>query len=286
MAEGGASGGGETPAAADPAAAPAAGAAGDPPASAAAADGGATGGAAGGSESAGSTGATGASGTSEPKPADWRDKRIATLTAQLRATQQARGPAATPPVEPATASGEAAVPASEVERLANERATAIAEAANFNARCEATAAAGMAAYGQEPFQARVTAIRNTMDMQNPAENQIFLAFLDAAMETGKGHDVLFALGTDLNEASRIMGLSPARMGAALARKADALAVANAASGSGAAAATPPKPVTPVGGRGGSREVIAADDKDRADTLNVADWMARREEQLNARRAAR
>ena len=44
-----------------------------------------------------------------------------------------------------------------------------------------------------------------------------------SLETGQAHEVLYALGQDINEASRIMGLRPTAQAVALAKFADKLA---------------------------------------------------------------
>ena len=99
------------------------------------------------------------------------------------------------------------------------------------------------------------------------------------MELDKPEAIIHALGSDLNEAARILALDPVRMGvevAKLAMRADA--------GPGVSAAA--RPITPVGARGAAHTAISADDPDKADRLSTAEWMKRREAAVAAKHTGR
>lgn len=106
--------------------------------------------------------------------------------------------------------------------------------------------------------------------------------VEAALESGIAPKVILALGKDLDEAHRIMQLSPARAAAAVAKyaaklEADATAAPEPKPGT---KAPPPVPGV-VGGRAGTASRSLDDDK-----ISVDDWMKQREKELKARREAR
>ena len=234
-------------------------------------------GAAPGSEATGSGAAAGAAATSAAPAGDWRDKRIAKLTAQLREAQ-AKAAGATAGAKPGEAAAGDVVPASEVDRLANERAAVLAAQAEFNSRCNAAALAGRQAFGDAQFNSRVEGLKQLMDREDAVSQATYFAFLEAALDTGEGPRLIFELGGDLNEASRIMGLPPVKMGIELERRAKAQA---AAGGNDLAGSKAPKPITPVGARGRSHDAIDPRDPARADNIDTAEWMRRRNEQVAA-----
>jgi len=207
-----------------------------------------------------------------PKPAepavpkeDWRDKRIATLTARLRERERQ---GATP--QPAAA-GEAPLTQADVDRLADQKAAAIAAAQSFNERCNAAAIAGRAAFPD--FNTRLGELTKLVDRQDQESVGTYNRFLQAALETGQAPKVIHALGGDLNEAARIMALPPAAQGVALARLADK---------EPEPVSRVPKPITPVGGRGAAATEIDPRDPERADNLTTDAWMERRAAQIAAR----
>jgi hypothetical protein len=211
----------------------------------------------------------------EAKPAkpDHRDRRIAKLTAQLRELQ---GQAKTTPggaeAQPAM------VPASEVESLATQKAQTLAAQAEFNRQCNEAAATGKATFGEAEFSARVQELTKLVDVQDTGSVQQYNAFLSAAIRTGEGPRLIHQLGGDLDEADRIMALDPVNMGIELTK----LALAK---GTGPEATKAPDPLKPIGARGTSHEAISPGDPERADRLSTAEWMRRREAEVNARAAA-
>lgn len=198
-------------------------------------------------------------------PEDWRDRRIAQLTARLRESE--RRAAAQEPAQPGT---QPIADQAELDRLVEARAAERAAINEFNRQCNETAEAGRKQFGSE-FDSRVQGLLGLIDRGDPQDALRYNQFLSAAIETGEAATLLHRLGGDLNEASRIMNLSPVRMGIELARLAakPEEQVSNA-----------PRPIRPVGGTaGGSRDPIDPADPDRSDRLSTREWMARREAQL-------
>lgn len=103
-------------------------------------------------------------------------------------------------------------------------------------------------------------------------------FVEAALATGKGADVMYALGKDPLEASRILTLPPMGQAVALATLAHSIQ-----------APVPPKtitsapaPVSPKVGGGKTTNTPSLDDTN----MSTADWIALREKQLAASKGNR
>ena len=118
-----------------------------------------------------------------------------------------------------TTRSEKALSPAEIQALVSEEAAK----QNFNERCNATATEGRAAHAD--FD---KVVLGDLTSVSPAVGQngrpmLGSACWRAALETGQAHEVLYALGQDINEASRIMGLRPTAQAVALAKFADKLA---------------------------------------------------------------
>ena len=198
------------------------------------------------------------------KTQDWRDRRIAQLTARLRESER-RSAGATPSAPPATETAE-------LDALVQARAAELSAAETFTRQCNETAAAGRAAFPD--FDTSVVALKSLVEGGDQADLVRYNQLLVAAIETGEAPRLLHVLGKDLDEASRLMALSPVKMGIEMARLA---AKAPAAEPSGI-----PRPIRPVSPGSGSHERIDPDDPERADRLSTREWMARREAKLAAR----
>ena len=122
-----------------------------------------------------------------------------------------------------------------------------------------------------------TFLKEVADLDNPIDAAKYTAFIDAIIETGDGPRLIHELASDPSEAERIFKLSPVKQGIALAKLAAMEAPASTAA---------PKPITPVGNRAGSRIPITPDDVGRADNLSTAEWMARRNQQVEEQRKTR
>lgn len=204
------------------------------------------------------------------KPEDWRDSRIRVLTARLREEQEKNKQAA--PTVPDSSVQPASAGRSEAEIRAQVAAElqAQASAKAFNEACNAVAQKGKLAYPD--FDPRVNELKKLVtDWNDPGQVSPYNQFLAAAIETGEGEKILHALGGDLDEAARIMSLSPIKMAVELTKM---------AGGQGAVQLSgAPKPITPVASRNAQHTAIDPRDVSRADNLSTAEWMKRRNEQV-------
>ena len=93
----------------------------------------------------------------------------------------------------------------------------------FDARCNASVAEGRKAH--EDFDKIVLGDLTSISPISGANGRPVLPvpLVEAALETGNAHEVLYALGKDASEASRIMALRPTAQAVALAKFADKLA---------------------------------------------------------------
>ena len=193
-----------------------------------------------------------------------KQERIDRLTAekaelqrQLEAARAGQG---------ADAQARAAEITREATRLAQEEAQKIASWNSFTGALNSAIAEGQKEFGAEKFDAQVAALRALHDQNDPDTHQRYLNLLQAALDTGAAPKLIAALGEDPNEAARIMGLSPTKMGVELGK----LAVRDVEVVSAA-----PKPITPIDGRGRNHVAIAAEDPERSDSLDTRVWMERR-----------
>jgi hypothetical protein len=216
-------------------------------------------------EAGSATGGEGGSASPKPPVVDWRERRIAQLTAKLREAE-ARASA----VPPAAA----AAPQADLS-LVETRARELAAAQRFNDQCNDAATAGRQEFTD--FDTRVNALVQLVDRSDANSVSAYNQFLSAALETGAAPRLIHELGGDLNEASRILALPPVKMAVELARRAmtEPTAVSRT-----------PKPLATVGSRGVSNEVIDPRDSVRADKLSTAAWMERREAQVREQQAKR
>lgn len=99
-------------------------------------------------------------------------------------------------------------------------------------------------------------------------------FVQAAMATGKGAEVMYHLGGDIAEADRILSLEPIEQAVALA----ALAGSIKAPEPPKKVTSAPPPVTPKVGSGAGRNTPSLEDNN----LPIADWIKLREKSLPKR----
>lgn len=218
----------------------------------------------------------------EPKAADWRDARIAKLTAQKKELQEQllRKPANAAGVTPAAAP--VVLDEAEVERRATAKATDLAAAAAWDARCVATVEQGKKEFPD--FEDKIVGLRTVLDDSDPLEARSYRDMVEIAMDTGEGPKLIHFLGSNPAEAQRIMGLSPVKKAIELAKLASKpsepkapVASANPLDG---AVSQAPKPITAVG-RGTGAGVVDPSDPTRSDKLSSKEWFARRAEQAAA-----
>jgi hypothetical protein len=214
---------------------------------------------------------------------DWRDKKIAKLTArihELAGTSKGQTPAVVAQPGASTA-GTAPDPAAfeqAVERAAEAKAVTKAAQMAFNEACNTVATQGREAF--QDFDSSVKNLKGLVDTTSASETAAYNSFLFAAIETGEAPKLLYELGKDPDEAMRIMSLPSVKMGIELAKR---------ALGAGASqnVSNALKPITPVGRTGRTATVeIAPSDPTRADNLSTAEWMARREKEVLAARGRR
>lgn len=104
-------------------------------------------------------------------------------------------------------------------------------------------------------------------------------FVEAAIATGKAPEVLYAMAADLNEASRIMALSPIQMAAEMVKYADKLPNGKEISRAGAEGGAVRSQTRTGGAAEASRDPL---DPERP----MADWMQAREKAVATRQGRR
>lgn len=196
---------------------------------------------------------------------DWRDARIAELTAKYNAE---KAKAAVAPAAPAAPSGPSE--AEIAERIQTE-AQRLAQASAWNDACNAVASQGNKKFPD--FGERLRAIQGTVNGQDPGEVTQYNEVLSAAIETGRGAEVLHQLGANPGEVTRLMKLSPVKRAMEIATMAAKLDGGGAPEPSGA-----PAPITPIGSRGVHYDGIKPDDPNNGTKLPTAEWMKQREAQ--------
>jgi hypothetical protein len=119
------------------------------------------------------------------------------------------------------AAGERAPSPQELQALVSEEATR----QNFNERCNAAAQEGRTAHADfdKVVLGDLTSISPVVGQNGRPVLPVTL--LEAALETGQASEVLYALGQDVNEASRIMSLRPVAQAVELAKFASKLQTA-------------------------------------------------------------
>ena len=205
------------------------------------------------------------------KTEDWRDRRIAQLTAKLRESEatKAKAPTVDPAVAPQPALTEAEIQQRVRQQVAQDE---------FARRCNDAVAAGRGEYAD--FDSRTNEIRSIVNPTDVSEVTAYNRLIEATLDTGEGPRLLYELGGNKNEAARLLELAqsnPTRLGIEVARL--------AAKQSEAEPSKAPKPLTPIGGRGGSHEQIDPKDAERADRLDTKTWINRRQAEVDKRRAA-
>jgi len=201
-----------------------------------------------------------------PPKEDWRDKRIGQLTAQKKALE-AKAQALEIQLLQRPGETDANFEA-RVEAAAEAKAIEKAQANKFIDECNREAAAGRKAFSD--FDDRINNLSKLVDKSDPVSISSYQQLVSAALETGEGAKLLHSLGADLDEASRIMGLSPTKQGIELAR---------IAARQSAPVSSAPRPIRPIGNRGESLNQVDPTDKDRGDSLDTRSWMERREQQI-------
>ena len=212
-------------------------------------------------------------GNQQPLATDWKDKRIAKLTAKNHAHQQtiadlqrqlqAQGNGS------AQNAGETTAAYNERIRLEAERLVAQRE---FNAACERMNDAGTKAWGGE-FTEAINQIRELVDRNDQRSVAGYFALLEAAAETGNGHQVLYELGKNSELAERLMLASPTKMAVGVAK----LAAGGEARGEGSAPRSGPRPMPRLAAKNVEIGAMTPDDP-RSDKMSTAEWVKARYKQ--------
>jgi hypothetical protein len=222
-----------------------------------------------GGTSSGST-STGAATETKPEPNEWAVKRVGVLTAQLREKERELAELK----KGSTATG---LTEEQINQRVQTEAQRLTAQQAFDAKAAEVQAAGRTAHPD--FDATVNQFKRVVNFQNPAEAVAYNQFLQAAFRLGidGAAKVIHDLGSDLNEAARILALSPVEMGVELGRRAASTVDDNVS--------RTPKPPKPADRRGGAANTDETDpdDTERGDKLSTREWMRRRNLQVEARR---
>lgn len=161
---------------------------------------------------------------------DWAIKRINELTAkryeaertaeaakkaQLAAEEKSRELLAqitkTTTPDPAAPPAKPAQSDEDIERMVQERATAIAQANSFNEACNKVAATG-----KKEFTDWQQSLDN-LNLVGALGKDVPATFLETAVELKDPHKILHHLGKNMDEAARIAKLPPQKMAVEMAR---------------------------------------------------------------------
>jgi uncharacterized coiled-coil protein SlyX len=170
-----------------------------------------------------------------------------------------------------------------VDAKAAQQAKTIAAQADWTNRCNAVVEKGREQFSD--FNEKVGDLVKLVDKTDNESMGAYQSLIMAAMETGKAHQLIHHLGSDMNVASRFLSMSPAKMAVELTRLADKMEEKKEEEVNSLLPVVnpPPKPMSvQVGARGSSHTAIAPDDPDRAMHLSDAEWFRRREAQVKER----
>jgi len=180
------------------------------------------------------------------------------------------------------AAGERAPTAQELQALVAEEASR----QNFNERCNSAAAEGRKAHTDfdKVVLGDLTSISPVVGQNGrPVLPQ---TLLEAALETGQAHEVLYALGQNVDEASRIMALRPVAQAVELAKFASKLsAEAEPELDNEGKPVLPnvsraPAPIKPKVKSGATKPAWKPED---TDNFSTEEWIRNREKQVREQR---
>jgi hypothetical protein len=201
-------------------------------------------------------------------------RRIDKLTARLAAAEPKPAPGQQ------TADGKPLFTEEQAQQMAREMAQQENERQAFDEACGEVVRTGKQLFADD-WQPRLDALLELRDERDPDSVVAYNTFIQAAVASGAGAQLIHDLAGDLNEAQRIMALSPIKMTAELTKRAAKLEAASKPAPSDVTNA--PKPITPIGGRkAGTFDEIHPDDPSRASKLSSAEWFARRSKQVEER----
>ena len=194
-----------------------------------------------------------------PKRDPWYLRRIDEVTKARREAERERDALrALVEQRPAATQTPAQQPPADPYQLAQQ----IAHQQTLNDAANRTYEAGKAAFGGD-FDVAVNTLRQVTDLSQRTD------FLEAVTALPNAHEVYHYLGKNPDEAAHVLALSPVKMAIELATVA-------AKVGRPKPQSKAPAPITAVGRS-------ASPSSDLSDDLSTAEWIARREAQLEKRR---
>lgn len=202
----------------------------------------------------------------ERRRAEEAENRSRLLQEQLNQTREALQPqvdANGQPIAPQTPPARREAPA-DLQAMARQ----ISEQNDFNRQVQ-----------EEVLRGRDPARGGHADFDQVAANlqrfgELPRTFVEAALATGKGAEVMYHLGGDIAEADRILSMAPIQQAVALATLAQSIKPSVAKTVTSA-----PNPVTPRVGGGNTSTTPSLEDEN----ISTADWIALREKQLAAKK---
>jgi hypothetical protein len=162
-----------------------------------------------------------------------------------------------------------------IDQQVQQRAEVLAATQEFNRRCNEVAEVGRRTYAD--FDAQVGRLVGLVDSNDPQSTGNYNQFLNAALETGEASKIIHSLGADLDEASRILSLNPTRMAVELTRMAARPTQELSAA---------PRPINPASTNAQAQRTSTSPDDPGSDNMSTAEWMRRREEQIQGRSTRR
>lgn len=228
----------------------------------------------------------------KPATPDWAQKRINELTAKryeaerlTTAEKTARIAAETRSAEllqqlankdPSPSPAPAAPPAisdAEIERRVTEKAGQIAAANEFNKACN-----DIVDIGKEEFKDTWDDALKNLSLVGAIGQNVSPEFLENAIELKSPHKVLHYLGSNLEEAEKIIKLSPRKMAVEMARV-EAKLNAPPPAPPPVALSNAPAPVIPIAGAAAKAGPVDVTDT----TAAMDDWMMARQKQIDERK---
>lgn len=211
--------------------------------------------------------------TGKPQETPWYIKRIGELNAKFRDAERANAQMAnelslaTQALEQINAKGkqpeskQEGLTKEEIDRRIDLAAQGKAAQQKFADDCNTILADGNTKFAD--FGTKITGLAPVV-----GDKGLPVSVIEAAMETGKAAEVIYALASDLDETTRIMGLSPTKQAVAIARLADRLEKPKEIS----KVPPPPKPIAGA----------IVSDKD-PDKMSAEEWFAWRNSTIEKRR---
>lgn len=180
--------------------------------------------------------------------------------------------AKTPSPSPAPANTPPALTQEQIDQLVLEKASQIAAANDFNKACNT-----IAETGKKEFKDWDDSLKN-LGLVGAVGQNVSPEFLETAIELKSPHKVLHYLGQNLEEAERIIKLSPKKMALEMARV-EAQLNAPAPVAAAAPISSAPAPVIPLAGAAKAGAPVDINDPN----ASMEDWMILRQKQQDERR---